>query len=147
MRPAAGSHGRVGGPGEPPRGPGRPAPGELEEVVPAGTNTQASQFEGGRNVWLDPVSEVVSLIGSKEGIAHLPLAFIDPGDVGFYTDPGYPVYNVAISFAGGIAVGLPLKEENGFLPDLFRHIGRCSSLFALFCNSRLPAILRREYRR
>ena len=69
-------------------------------------------------VSLDPVCEVVSLIGSKEGIAHLPLAFVDPGDVGLYTDPGYPVYKVAISFAGGTAVGLPLKEENGFLPDL-----------------------------
>jgi LL-diaminopimelate aminotransferase len=67
---------------------------------------------------LDPVCEVVSLIGSKEGIAHLPLAFVDPGDVGLYTEPGYPVYPVAISFAGGTAVGLPLKEENGFIPDL-----------------------------
>ena len=69
-------------------------------------------------VSLDPVCEVISLIGSKEGIAHLPLAFVDPGDVGLYTDPGYPVYRVAIAFAGGTAVGLPLKEENGFLPDL-----------------------------
>ncbi len=67
---------------------------------------------------LDPVCEVVSLIGSKEGIAHLPLAFIDSGDVGLYTEPGYPVYPVSIAFAGGEAVGLPLKKENGFLPDL-----------------------------
>ncbi len=69
-------------------------------------------------VELDPVCEVVSLIGSKEGIAHLPLACIDPGDVGLYTEPGYPVYPVSITFAGGEAVGLPLKRENGFLPDL-----------------------------
>jgi len=70
------------------------------------------------NVELDPVCEVVSLIGSKEGIAHLPLAFIDPGDVGLYTEPGYPVYPVSIAFAGGEAVGLPLTRENDFLPDL-----------------------------
>ncbi len=78
----------------------------------------AEWYERRFGVSLDPVCEVISLIGSKEGIAHLPLAFIDPGDVGLYTDPGYPVYSVAISFAGGTAVGIPLKEENGFLPDL-----------------------------
>ncbi len=69
-------------------------------------------------VELDPLRQVLSLIGSKEGIAHLPLAFVDPGDVGLYTDPGYPVYPVSIAFAGGEAVSLPLKRENGFLPDL-----------------------------
>ncbi len=78
----------------------------------------AEWYEDRFGVSLDPVCEVISLIGSKEGIAHLPLAFVDPGDVGLYTDPGYPVYKVAISFAGGTAVGLPLKQENGFLPDL-----------------------------
>jgi LL-diaminopimelate aminotransferase len=78
----------------------------------------AEWYEQRFGVSLDPVTEVVSLIGSKEGIAHLPLAFVDPGDVGLYTDPGYPVYKVAISFAGGTPVSVPLKEENGFLPDL-----------------------------
>lgn len=78
----------------------------------------ASWYRRRFQVDLDPVTEVVSLIGSKEGIAHLPLAFIDPGDIGLYSDPGYPVYKVAISFAGGIPVCLPLREENGFLPDL-----------------------------
>lgn len=78
----------------------------------------AGWYESRFGVDLDPVCEVVSLIGSKEGIAHLPLAFVDPGDVGLYADPGYPVYSVAISFAGGTAVSLPLTEENGFLPDL-----------------------------
>ena len=78
----------------------------------------AGWYESRFGVALDPVCEVVSLIGSKEGIAHLPLAFVDPGDVGLYADPGYPVYSVAISFAGGTAVSLPLTEENGFLPDL-----------------------------
>jgi LL-diaminopimelate aminotransferase len=78
----------------------------------------ARWYERRFGVVLDPICEVVSLIGSKEGIAHLPLAFVDPGDVGLYTDPGYPVYKVAISFAGGTPVSVPLNEETGFLPDL-----------------------------
>ncbi len=70
------------------------------------------------NVDLDPDTEVVALIGSKEGIAHTPLAFIDPGDVGLYTDPGYPVYPTSISFAGGEPYAVPILKENNFLPDL-----------------------------
>ncbi len=70
------------------------------------------------NVTLDPKSEVVTLIGSKEGIGHVPMAFIDPGDVVLVPSPGYPVYPVSASFAGGIAHEMPLLKENGFLPDL-----------------------------
>lgn len=70
------------------------------------------------NVDLDPDTEVVALIGSKEGIAHAPMAFIDPGDVGLYTDPGYPVYPTSISFAGGTPYAVPLYKDNEFLPDL-----------------------------
>ena len=69
-------------------------------------------------VELDPKTEVVALIGSKEGIAHTPLAFLDPGDIGLYTDPGYPVYPTSISFAGRVPYAVPLLKENGFLPDL-----------------------------
>ncbi len=69
-------------------------------------------------VELDPENEVVALIGSKEGIANTPLAFINPGDVGLFTDPGYPVYPTSISFAGGVPVSVPLYKENDFLPDL-----------------------------
>lgn len=70
------------------------------------------------NVTLDPKSEVVTLIGSKEGIGHVPMAFIDPGDVVLVPSPGYPVYPVSASFAGGIAHEMPLLKQNGFLPDL-----------------------------
>ena len=70
------------------------------------------------NVDLDPDTEVIALIGSKEGIAHAPLAFIDPGDVGLFADPGYPVYPTSISFAGGEAYAVPILKENDFLPDL-----------------------------
>ncbi len=69
------------------------------------------------NVMLDPETEVLSLIGSKEGIGHLPLAFINPGDVVLIPDPGYPVYRAGTIFAGGIPYIMPLKEENDFLPD------------------------------
>lgn len=70
------------------------------------------------NVKLDPATEVVALIGSKEGIAHAPLAFLDPGDVALVPDPGYPVYPVATTFAGGVPYSIPLLKKNGFLPDL-----------------------------
>jgi len=67
---------------------------------------------------LDPATEVVSLIGSKEGIAHFPMAFVNPGDLVLICTPCYPVYPVATAFAGGQVEYLPLLEENDFLPDL-----------------------------
>ncbi len=70
------------------------------------------------NVLLDPKTEVLSLIGSKEGIGHIPLAFVNPGDRVLVPSPGYPVYPVGTLFAGGEAYFLPLKKENRFLPDL-----------------------------
>lgn len=70
------------------------------------------------NVDLDPKTEVLSLIGSKEGIGHIPLAFVNPGDVVLVPSPGYPVYPVGTLFAGGESYIMPLKEEGGFLPDL-----------------------------
>lgn len=69
-------------------------------------------------VALDPATEVISLIGSKEGIAHFPLAFIDPGDIVLVPTPAYPVYGIAALFAGGEPYFMPLLEENNFLPDL-----------------------------
>lgn len=70
------------------------------------------------NVSLDPATEVVSLIGSKEGIANFPLAFVNPGDVVLIPSPGYPPYNSGTLFAGGVPHLMPLKRENKFLPDL-----------------------------
>jgi LL-diaminopimelate aminotransferase len=70
------------------------------------------------NVDLDPGDEVLALIGSKEGIAHAPLAFINPGDPALVPDPAYPVYRTATAFAGGEPVIMPLLRENRFLPDL-----------------------------
>lgn len=70
------------------------------------------------DVELEPEKEVVSLIGSKEGIAHLPLAFINPGDLALVPTPAYPVYSTATLFAGGESFFMPLLSENNFLPDL-----------------------------
>ena len=66
---------------------------------------------------IDPVTEALSLIGSKEGIGHIPLAFVEPGDTVLVPSPGYPVYPVSVMFAGGTSHMMPLREENGFLPD------------------------------
>ncbi|RZB35254.1 MAG: LL-diaminopimelate aminotransferase [Desulfobacteraceae bacterium Eth-SRB1] len=70
------------------------------------------------NVDLDPLNEVVTLIGSKEGIAHIPLAFINPGDMALVSSPGYPVYDIGVKFAGGETYFMNLFKENNFLPDL-----------------------------
>lgn len=69
------------------------------------------------NVIVDPKTEVLSLIGSKEGIGHIPLAFINPGDVVLVPSPGYPVYPVGTLFAGGESYLMPLLEKNNYLPD------------------------------
>ncbi len=77
----------------------------------------AKWYKSRFNVSLDPHSEVLSLIGSKEGIGHIPLAFVNPGDVVLVPSPGYPVYPVATLFAGGESHLMPLIEANDFLPD------------------------------
>ncbi|HJQ84822.1 MAG TPA: LL-diaminopimelate aminotransferase [Candidatus Binatia bacterium] len=70
------------------------------------------------DVAADPATEVVSLIGSKEGIANMAVAFVDPGDVVLVPDPGYPVYHIGAGFNGGVTHRMPLRRENAFLPDL-----------------------------
>ena len=69
-------------------------------------------------VKLDPEREVVSLIGSKEGIANMAIAFVDPGDIVLVASPCYPVYHIGTSFCGGKNYFLPLVKKNHFLPDL-----------------------------
>jgi len=70
------------------------------------------------NVELDPDTEVMSLIGSKEGIAHTLFALLDPGDISLIPDPSYPVYKMCTLLAGGEPYFMPLTKENGFIPDL-----------------------------
>ena len=68
-------------------------------------------------VTLDPDKEVLPLIGSKEGIGHMALCFIEPGDLALVPDPGYPPFSMGTILAGGEPHFVPLKEENDFLPD------------------------------
>lgn len=70
------------------------------------------------NVDLDPTKEVVSLIGSKEGIAHILFAYLNPGDIVLVPSPGYPVYKMVTILAGGVPYYVPLLEKNNFLPNL-----------------------------
>ena len=69
-------------------------------------------------VTLDPAKHVTATIGSKEAVFHLPLAFLDPGDVVISPNPGYPPYTRGTMFAGGVNHTYPLRRETGFLPDL-----------------------------
>jgi LL-diaminopimelate aminotransferase len=83
------------------------------------------------SVSLDPNSEVLPLIGSKEGVAHIALCFIDPGDTALVPDPAYPVYSIGTNLAGGRCYYLPLYAKNNFLPDLKsipQHIARKARL-------------------
>jgi LL-diaminopimelate aminotransferase len=69
------------------------------------------------NVSLDPESEVLPLIGSKEGIMHICMTYLDEGDEALIPDPGYPTYSSAVKLAGGKAVSYPLTEGNHWQPD------------------------------
>ena len=86
----------------------------LPEFREAAANWYQERF----GISLDPGTEVLSLIGAKEGIGHASLCFLNPGDVALVPDPGYPVYSVGTWFAGGECHWMPLLEENGWLPDL-----------------------------
>ena len=88
------------------------------EGLPELRGAIARWYERRFEVAFDPEREALALIGSKEGIAHMALTLIDPGDVALVTDPGYPVYEIGTMFAGGVAVKLPLRRESGWLPDL-----------------------------
>ncbi len=88
------------------------------EGLPEFRRAASRWYERRFGVTLDPATQLISLIGSKEGIAHIALCFIDPGDVALVPDPAYPVYEIGTMFAGGSSYALPLREDHGFLPDL-----------------------------
>ncbi len=100
-------------------------------------------------VTLDPNSEVLTLIGSKEGIGHVPLAFVNPGDVVLVPSPGYPVYPVGTSFAGGTPHVMPLVKHNGFLPDLASIPGdvarRAKLMFLNSPNNPTSVVMSKDY--
>ncbi len=87
------------------------------------------------NVDLNPATEVISLLGSKEGIAHISFAYLDKGDINLVPDPGYPVYAIGTQLAGGISYIMPLTEENQYKPvleDIPENVARQAKL--MFIN-------------
>lgn len=94
----------------------------------------AAFFQRRFGVELDPATEVLALLGSKEGIGHLPLAAVNPGDVVLTPEPGYPVYVCSAVFAGATCHVMPLEADNGFLPvleDIPAHVRQAASLMWL----------------
>ena len=116
--------------------------GDFKEAV-------AKWYQERFGVELDPDTEVVSLIGSKEGIAHFPLAFVNPGDVALVPAPAYPVYHIATMFAGGESYFMPLLSENRFLPDLNaipgKIISRARIMFINYPNNPTSAVADLEF--
>jgi LL-diaminopimelate aminotransferase len=109
----------------------------------------AHWYEKRFDVSLDPRAEVLTLIGSKEGIAHIPLAFVDEGDHVLVPNPGYPVYRVATLFAGGTPYFMPLLRENRFLPDLSKIpteiAERAKLMFINYPNNPTAAVAERPF--
>ncbi len=90
----------------------------LDQGMPVLRKSIVSWYQRRFDIKLDPETEVLPLIGSKEGIAHFPLAFLNEGDYSLVPDPCYPPYKGGTIFSGGKPYLMPLKEENAFLPDL-----------------------------
>jgi LL-diaminopimelate aminotransferase len=90
------------------------------EGLPELRKTIASWYQKRFSVSLDPEKEVAPLIGSKEGIAHIALCLLNPGDTALITDPGYPVYSIGTNLVGGRPYYLPISPGNNFLPELDR---------------------------
>ena len=88
------------------------------EGLPETRKAIATWYKNRFDISLDPDNEVLPLLGSKEGVAHVSFIFIDPGDIALITDPGYPVCPVSTMLAGGESYFLPLLEKNDYLPDL-----------------------------
>jgi LL-diaminopimelate aminotransferase len=91
---------------------------ETGRGLPAFRRAIVSWYRDRFGVELDPDREVLRLIGAKEGLAHLAWAVLNPGDIALVPDPAYPVYATASMFAGAQVYRFPLREEEGYLPDL-----------------------------
>jgi aspartate/methionine/tyrosine aminotransferase len=113
--------------------------------MPKFRKTVAGWMEKRFGVSLDPEKEVVSLIGSKEGIAHLAMAVINPGETILVGDPAYPAHFNGVILAGGEIQSIPLKPENDFIPDLTKipeKVARATKLMFLnYPNNPTAAVI------
>lgn len=97
-------------------------------------------------VQLDPAHEVMACIGGKDAVSHLPFVFLDPGDAALCPDPGYPVYEAAVGFAGGRVIRVPLLEEYDFLPNLEAiDPGNARIIFVNYPNNPTSAVANRGF--
>ncbi|MEW6446999.1 MAG: LL-diaminopimelate aminotransferase [Bacillota bacterium] len=112
-------------------------------------NAVAQWYARRFGVELDPKNEVVSLIGSKEGIAHISWCYVDPGDTVLVPDPGYPVYAGGTILAGGEPYAFPLLPERGFLPrleDIPTEVAkRAKLLFLNYPNNPTAGVASKEF--
>lgn len=119
------------------------------EGLPTFREAACNWYKQRFGVTLDPERECINLIGAKEGLGHLPLAFVEPGDVVLMPDPAYPVYQAATIFAGGRPYFMPLLRENRFLPDLEaipEEVARKARLMYLnYPNNPTGAVATREF--
>ncbi len=109
----------------------------------------AGMYQRLYQVKLDPDSEIIPLMGSKEGIFNLVMASIDPGEVVLIPDPGYFTYERATRFAGGEPVYLPLLPDNNFLPELQnipeQHLKRAKMLWLNYPNNPTAATVNLDF--
>jgi LL-diaminopimelate aminotransferase len=109
----------------------------------------ADWYKSRFNVELNATNEICTLIGSKEGIGHMHLGFINPGDVVLIPEPGYPVYNTGTIFTDGTPYFMPLLEKNSFLPDLDAIpqdiLKKAKIIFMNYPNNPTSAVAPREF--
>jgi LL-diaminopimelate aminotransferase len=119
----------------------------LDAGLPELRSEISTWFQNRFNVSLDSSTEIYPLIGSKEGLAHLPLGIINPKDKVILTNPAYPAYQSSIIFAGGKIVSVPLKENRGFLPDLKKvaDIKGAKAMFVNYPNNPTAATATKEF--
>jgi len=119
----------------------------LDTGLPQLRETIAQWFQKRFNVTLDPNGEIYPLIGSKEGLAHLPLGIINPKEKVIIPSPAYPAYRAAVAFAGGKGVLFPTKAGHGFLPDLEKLAGLkdIRAMFVNYPNNPTAATASKEY--
>jgi LL-diaminopimelate aminotransferase len=121
----------------------------LDQGLPEFRNECAKWFHKRYGVCVDPDTEIYPLIGSKEGIAHMPLAFVNPGDIVLVPDPCYPPYKSGTWFAGGEVLLMPLRAENKFLPDLkainHAQIHKIKMIFINYPNNPTSAVCDKRF--